>query len=162
MSASHFEGSPCSKCSGTLRYTSGRSCVACARARATRWAVDNASKHCENVKRWQSNNGTQARAIAQSWKTNNPNKLRAGNAAWRANDTARKFGCAGKLATADVLALFEAASCALCGTFEDLELDHKRPLSMGGSNTPDNLRVLCRTHNMSEYWRMKQGEHIEH
>ena len=39
--------------------------------------------------------------------------------------------------------------CAWCGTRDGLTVDHVVPLSRGGSNKPDNLRVLCRRCNSS-------------
>jgi hypothetical protein len=35
-----------------------------------------------------------------------------------------------------------------CHSTYKLEIDHIQPLAMGGSNYTDNLRVLCRTHNV--------------
>lgn len=40
--------------------------------------------------------------------------------------------------------------CAVCGVIEDLSIDHIVPLSKGGSDDIDNLRILCRTHNSSK------------
>lgn len=37
--------------------------------------------------------------------------------------------------------------CVVCGSDEDLELDHEIALSKGGATTYENLRVLCHTHN---------------
>ncbi len=37
--------------------------------------------------------------------------------------------------------------CAICGTIENLTIDHIVPLSKGGSDEINNLRLLCRTHN---------------
>lgn len=39
--------------------------------------------------------------------------------------------------------------CAECGATEDLTGDHIVPLSKGGTNTPSNVRVLCRRCNSS-------------
>jgi hypothetical protein len=55
----------------------------------------------------------------------------------------------------DVRALVMARDgrrCQECGTTEDLTIDHKLvPWSDGGSSTdPENLQVLCRTHNSSK------------
>jgi hypothetical protein len=35
-----------------------------------------------------------------------------------------------------------------CGSRHFIEIDHIRPRALGGTNVPDNLRVLCRTHNL--------------
>jgi hypothetical protein len=37
--------------------------------------------------------------------------------------------------------------CAFCGTSENLEIDHIKPVSMGGDNSEENLRVLCQSCN---------------
>lgn len=37
--------------------------------------------------------------------------------------------------------------CAICGSSESLELDHKHPIIRGGKTTPDNLWTLCRSCN---------------
>lgn len=46
-------------------------------------------------------------------------------------------------------AVFErdGSRCVSCGTTEDLTLDHIYPWSLGGPDTVDNLRVLCRPCN---------------
>lgn len=40
--------------------------------------------------------------------------------------------------------------CRLCDATEDLTLDHVYPWSLGGPDTADNLRVLCRPCNSSK------------
>ena len=51
-----------------------------------------------------------------------------------------------------VLALInrDGYSCALCGTYEDLTIDHVIPLSRGGTDDLSNLRFLCRNHNSAK------------
>jgi hypothetical protein len=43
-----------------------------------------------------------------------------------------------------------------CGTRYQLQIDHRIPLAKGGGNNPENLRLLCRTHNLAEArrWRL--------
>ena len=41
--------------------------------------------------------------------------------------------------------------CAYCDCKRPLHLDHKTPLSRGGSNWPDNLQYLCQSHNLSKH-----------
>lgn len=41
-------------------------------------------------------------------------------------------------------------TCVQCGATEDLSLDHIHPYSLGGRDTIENLRVLCRSCNSSK------------
>ena len=40
--------------------------------------------------------------------------------------------------------------CQICGSQYAIELDHRIPKSLGGGNTADNLRLLCRSCNQRE------------
>lgn len=40
--------------------------------------------------------------------------------------------------------------CVVCGSSENLTIDHKKPVSKGGKNDPDNLQTMCRTHNVTK------------
>jgi 5-methylcytosine-specific restriction endonuclease McrA len=35
-----------------------------------------------------------------------------------------------------------------CGSTFKLEIEHMKPFALGGNHTPDNLRILCRAHNV--------------
>lgn len=58
----------------------------------------------------------------------------------------------------DVYATDKNASCSYvdpksglrCGSTHQLEIDHRTPKALGGSDSPENLRFLCRTHNILE------------
>ncbi len=39
------------------------------------------------------------------------------------------------------------SKCAFCGSIDKLEIDHIKPVSQGGDNSEDNLRVLCQSCN---------------
>ena len=42
-----------------------------------------------------------------------------------------------------------------------LEIDHITPVALGGTTTPENLRVLCRAHNQFEAERVLGKEHVQ-
>lgn len=52
----------------------------------------------------------------------------------------------------------DGRACLFCGSTERLELDHILPWSQGGSDTADNLRVLCKSCNVK---RGNRGEDSE-
>lgn len=46
--------------------------------------------------------------------------------------------------------------CVDCGTLQDLTVDHRRPISQGGTNDPSNLVVRCRPCNSRKHTRPEQ------
>jgi 5-methylcytosine-specific restriction endonuclease McrA len=40
--------------------------------------------------------------------------------------------------------------CAGCGATSDLTVDHVVPIARGGTPTPENLQVLCRSCNSAK------------
>jgi hypothetical protein len=46
----------------------------------------------------------------------------------------------------------DGGKCAKCGVTDNLHFDHIIPWSKGGSsNTPDNIQLLCGTHNLEKH-----------
>jgi 5-methylcytosine-specific restriction endonuclease McrA len=43
---------------------------------------------------------------------------------------------------------WKLANGEICGCTRHLQLDHVRPLALGGTSTIDNVRILCRSHNL--------------
>ena len=97
--------------------------------------------------------GMKAKILASStaWKKNNPKEYAIMRKTAKANETAKKFKCKGKLNVNDIRALItNPFMCNYCGKLLNVksnmgkiwEIDHKIPLSRGGSNTPDNI-VAC-------------------
>jgi hypothetical protein len=68
------------------------------------------------------------------------------------NDRARKVGQFDELTTQDIDALiaFYDYSCLQCGEKPASSVDHVKPLSKGGTNTYDNLQLLCVNHNKAK------------
>jgi 5-methylcytosine-specific restriction endonuclease McrA len=65
--------------------------------------------------------------------------LKAGNL----NTRAKTNGYIGKVTKEDILAIWSDYRCVLCGENESLVIDHRKALSMGGTNTIDNLQLMC-------------------
>lgn len=87
--------------------------------------------------------------------TNDINMVICGTPAYRKhqstgqNTRARKMGVVGILDEKDWQVVLKAHnySCAICGSHNDLCIDHIVPVSKGGTNTPDNIQPLCRSCN---------------
>jgi 5-methylcytosine-specific restriction endonuclease McrA len=47
-----------------------------------------------------------------------------------------------------------------CGSRWKLELDHVRPVALGGASTADNVRILCRRHNALHAEQVFGREHM--
>ena len=65
------------------------------------------------------------------------------------NTRSRRLGILGMLTEADwdeVLLAYNNA-CAVCGSTNNITIDHKYPLSKGGANTRDNIQPLCKSCN---------------
>jgi 5-methylcytosine-specific restriction endonuclease McrA len=43
---------------------------------------------------------------------------------------------------------FKKPDGGVCGSTHFLEIDHRWPFALGGPHTEENLRLLCRTHNL--------------
>ncbi len=56
---------------------------------------------------------------------------------------------------------FVSADGVRCGSKWDLEIDHIVPFAVGGSNAPDNLRLLCRAHNRHAAEKLFGREFVE-
>jgi hypothetical protein len=46
--------------------------------------------------------------------------------------------------------ILASGKCAACGSMENLVIDHKVPISRGGSDSDENLQPLCRPCNISK------------
>lgn len=99
--------------------------------------------------------------------TTNPSRCDAHMAVWnarverrRGSSTARGYGAAWRKVARVVMDKHLSTYGHYCPGFEvpahaasDLTVDHIQPRSLGGSDQPDNLRVLCRGCNSRKHNR---------
>ena len=101
-----------------------------------------------------------AREDGPVWRQNNKDKTRVHGL----NRRARLVNAEGSHTPEDVEAIHMAQGyvCAICGTDTKYanHVDHKTPLSRGGSNWPSNLQILCPTCNVSK-WKRTEEEYAE-
>ena len=87
-----------------------------------------------------------ANAKTREWRKRHPLFVRASTM----NKRAAKIGAIGKVYEADIIECFNAfdSKCWVCG-FPATEVDHFIPINKeaGGTNTPDNIRPICRDCN---------------
>jgi 5-methylcytosine-specific restriction endonuclease McrA len=79
--------------------------------------------------------------------------LATGPAALATTATARTRGSSWQATRAQVMRR-DAGLCTYCAPFGHLtpgaEVDHTRPLWAGGTDTPQNLRLVCRAHHRAK------------
>jgi len=62
------------------------------------------------------------------------------------NTSSRRRGAKGTLTKEDILNLWsDGIFCKKCGSNERVEIDHIRPIFLGGQNCYENLQLLCNT-----------------
>lgn len=76
------------------------------------------------------------------WRRNNPEKMRV----WNAIQRAKRKGAPGAYSAADIQAQFnkQEGACFYCTKpMRRYHIEHKTPLSRGGTNFPDNIVCAC-------------------
>jgi len=142
-------------------------CRKCTKAYNRKYIARNKNKRKEYAKKYTAANKERKAEKLRQWRQANKDKDREIQRAYRAtpmgkavvaannhNRQAKKRGCVGTITAQQVLWLYEyyGHKCVDCGTHEDLELDHVKPLARQGANLPANLQVVCRTCNL-ERWK---------
>ena len=161
----------CKKCDAITERNCSGTCKPCQSARSKKWREDNKEKHIARVAKWHAENPLRVKEKQAKWAAKNPEKLRLKSARWRAAnlDKAREIGrrnqhnrqskkteSGGTLSSGlvDKLFVLQRGKCA-CGCKKQLgnnyHLDHIMPLSLGGSNTDNNIQLLTATCNMKKH-----------
>lgn len=107
-----------------------------------------------NKQAWSHANGLRALAYSRQRRITHPHEFRASRDKRYA--LTRGAGMAKLVRRAEIIARDQGV-CYICGdkpTGFNLTLDHIVPVSKGGTHTPDNLRVACRSCNSRKGVRM--------
>jgi 5-methylcytosine-specific restriction endonuclease McrA len=126
------------------------------RAYAREWLKRNPQKARDAVRRWNRSHPEQRRAakrlyyarhreqhkaVMAAYHRTHPEVLQAKSNGYRARARAAE----GQFTSAEWRALVESygGRCAYCGGLGPLEVDHRTPLSRGGTNSIDNVLPAC-------------------
>jgi 5-methylcytosine-specific restriction endonuclease McrA len=158
-----FTGRPCKSGHVAPRAKSNGTCCKCLYAWNDRYREEASVKShaCARALLWYAKNTTRAKDGVAQWQRRNPEKIRGYSHKTRANRSNAEGTHVG--ADIDLLYRVQEGRCAYCDT--DLStgyhVDHFNPLSKGGTNWPDNLRLSCpkcnlRKHNkLPEVWMLE-------
>lgn len=143
-------GAPFEKRHSLYRYCSRR-CRVRARGRAAR--REDPERERERWRAWYGKNKERFKAYVRDWKRANPDR----EALYERRRRTARYGRPGRHSMDDLLLLFEAYDwrCAYCGTDGELTIDHRVPLSRGGTDAIENLIPACLACNSSKHDRME-------
>lgn len=115
-----------------------------------KYRIENAEKIRETKRQYDAEHAVEARIRAAEWAKNNPSKAQTKNQ----NRRALRKAADGSFSNRDIELIYEQQNgrCAYCGIELNgkYHIDHKNPLSRGGSNWPENLACSCATCNLSK------------
>ena len=134
------------------------------RKKASKHYYENRERHIENNRKWAEKNKAKVKRDRKAKYWRDPEKARAATIAWNRenpekvlehsrNKRARRRGAEGTHTAEDVAKQFElqGGRCYWCGEPVDAyHIDHRFPLSKGGSNGPENIVVSCPECNMAK------------
>jgi 5-methylcytosine-specific restriction endonuclease McrA len=113
--------------------------------------LENIEAEKERERLWRSQRRSELAEASRLWRQENPEKQRIIDR----NKKLRRRGAEGTHTLEDVEKLLKAQKflCAECskGVKEEYHVDHIMPLSLGGSNWPRNLQILCPACNMEKH-----------
>lgn len=146
------------------KWVSNKRCINCAQEKNRKYYAVNKAKRLVAVYNWKRKNRLRTNEINRQsyrrvgrtkaiyykqWRVKNPDLYRAIVRRRRA----AKAGTKGRHTATDIKILFKQQKGAcLCGVRlgNKYHVDHKTPLSRGGSNWPRNLQLLCQPCNDSK------------
>lgn len=167
----------CLKCGGTERYVDG-ACKACKKAYCAAWRKSSPEKRKAASAAWYEANLEKRKISMAAWQKANPEKMREATAAWQKanpekvsaknaeyhkanpercrikNHNRRMKANGEKLSKGLNKKLFklQKGKCACCRyPLDKYHLDHIMPLALDGTNTDDNIQLLCPSCNLQKH-----------
>lgn len=134
------------KCWGVAhRKQKDFNCLVCGKAK--RCVIGKANKYCSkkctNIGRTLSPEEYSRRSVARmrDYRIKNPERV----VAWKQKRRALEFGAPGHFTHEEWIEMKELFDnkCAICGVATKMTVDHKIPLSKGGTNFIENIQPLC-------------------
>lgn len=160
----YFTGNPCKNGHYELRRVDNGACLSCMKERASKYYKkyykENQEKLKEKTRKYILENKDKHIEYMQEWRTNNPNyskeymsKNKLKYKAYNSLRRSRLKNADGRHTDKDIENLFILQNGVCVGCDGDLKIlsfhiDHKQPISKGGSNWPYNLQLLCPTCNL--------------
>ena len=153
-------------------------CKQCEIQRSLAWRENNRDKSRENKKKWSSNNKEKVAITRRKHRKNNSDKIKEYNNKWYAKnpDKYREYYQRRKARRSEVptgpkptkqerleIQGGMCANCKIKGKKVKWHYDHIIAIKNGGSDTADNMEVLCSTCNQrkhsksSEQWAYENG-----
>jgi 5-methylcytosine-specific restriction endonuclease McrA len=144
----------------------GRRCLACKKVSDAAWKKANVERIKIVDAQWVKNNPEKVAATKKRYAERHPDRRKKSKAAWQSankdrmlahghNRRAKIKSVGGKISLTlkDSLYKLQKGKCACCK--EDLSkkkphLDHIMPIARGGSNTDENMQLLCSSCNQSK------------
>lgn len=162
----HYLGRPCKNCGGRVRKVRDWNCYACSIAKLQAWRAANPDRALESRRRWGKQNRKKIREQrreqyrqdprsfldrTKKWREANPEKA----AAIRKRRRLRDNRLALSVSEVVFLAARQGGKCASCKRklLDGVEIDHIRPLALGGNGDVKNLQLLCPICNRRKHAR---------
>lgn len=129
--------------------------------RSRKWYLNNKEKNKKQSLEWNKNNPERRKEIRQKWDTNNRDKIRK----WKKDNHDRlvsynrnrraKLKTSGSFTSQEVRVLYvkQKGRCFYCDCDlgDKYHRDHYIPVSKGGSNYIENIRLSCAACNLSKH-----------
>jgi hypothetical protein len=118
-----------------------------ARAYARQYRQEHLEESLERERLYAAQNRLKRNRQNREWKQANPERVRATFAAWAARQDRHFKRPQQYWRNRYELVIEQNRPCAVCGTFDELEVHHLTRIRDGGSDELSNLVVLCFTHH---------------